>query len=505
MNRKFLLALFLYAVCSCVATAQTYVTIQGKCGDDGVWSFDGHTLYIERNDAQKFRIAIPDYDIKKNPAPWVKRNLPIKKIKLGIGINRIGSCAFANCSQLETIEFFNDKSLSEIGWGAFLNCTSLFNFSMPVNVRKIEKIAFANCKSLRSVKIPAQAVVEDYAFLSCTNLSVIDIANNVVLGKGVFSIEVKEGDKTIHKPYTGEIRNLPLNITVSNCVEYGLAKEAVSKYSEKFTPKLANEIVTSPVDTLIPQGTTTRYHTYALIIGNENYRFVPNVPFAKHDAKVFSEYCEKTLGIPTSNIHLCYDATKHMIMEQEIDDWLKTIPNRGERNLIIYYAGHGVPDVSSRKSYLLPVDVYGTKPKHGLSLDDFYYLVGNLGFKQVSIFMDACFSGINRNNEAVNEGLRGTEIVVEDSGPSAGNLVVFSAAQGNETAQGYLKEGHGLFTYYLLKEIQESLGEISYGVLADRIKKGVVTTAQTLELRKNQTPTVKASGMLKTSWEDLQL
>lgn len=509
--------------------AQGYMTIEGKCGSDCVWSFDGHTLSIERSDAlkskqttlkarkinsytysiesndnQKSLVCIPDYDVKTNPAPWVKRNLPIKKVKLGTGVERIGSCSFANCNQLETIEF-DDNTLLEIGWGAFLNCTNLFNFSMPFSVRKIERVAFANCMSLRSMKIPAQARVEDYAFMSCGNLSVIDVANNVVLGKEAFVTEIKEQNNVKYKYYNGEIRNLPLNVTVDNCQKYGLSRVAVEKYYEKHSPKQVREEATSPVDTLIPMGETTRYSTYALIIGNENYRFVPNVPFAKHDALIFSEYCEKTLGIPSSNIHLCYDATKHMILEQEIEDWMKQILDKNEKNLIVYYAGHGVPDIRTRKSYILPTDVYGTKPHQGIALDDFYQMLGNMGFSQVTLFMDACFSGINRNNEAVNEGLRGTEIVVEDNEPTTGNLVVFSAAQGNETAQGYLKQGHGLFTYFLLKELQESAGEISYGELARKVQESVVVNAQTLELRKPQTPTVKASGTLKNTWVDIKL
>ncbi|MDE5840948.1 MAG: hypothetical protein K2H49_08510, partial [Muribaculaceae bacterium] len=42
-----------------------------------------------------------------------------------------------------------------------------------------------------------------------------------------------------------------------------------------------------------------------------------------------------------------------------------------------------------------------------------------------------------------------------------GNTVVFSATEGNQTAMGYDEQQHGFFTYYLLKSLQESKGNIT--------------------------------------------
>ena len=57
-----------------------------------------------------------------------------------------------------------------------------------------------------------------------------------------------------------------------------------------------------------------------------------------------------------------------------------------------------------------------------------------------------------------------------------------------ETAQGFQEEGHGLFTYYLLKELKDTQGMVSYGKLVDNIEKNVSNVAPTLDLRKKQTP-----------------
>ena len=485
------LAAFLWTM---LAMAQNTDHKSGRCGDDVEWTFDGRTLILTNSASGKaFLNNMNDYDLNKNQAPWVKQKLDIRRVIVGKGIGRIGACAFANCENLNSVEF-QDTYLREIGWGAFLNCKNLFNFSIPVNIKRIETIAFANCRSLRSVKIPVLARVEDQAFLSCVNLNLIEIGNNALLGKAVFATEVEENGKKMHKPYTGEIRSLPANINTDNCLEYGLSRESVAICLKSSSQLLGNNDYQSIVDKNIPESNLMRNDTYALIIGNEHYRFVSDVPFAKNDATVFAEYCKKTLGIPAENLHLCEDATKHMILEQEIEDWLRNgISQRSSKKLIVYYAGHGVPDIQAgNKAYLLPTDVFGTKPTHGIALDDFYSLLGGLGFERVTVFIDACFSGVNRDNEGLSIE-RAVEVEAQDSQPKTGNMIVFTAAHGNETAQSYQEEGHGLFTYYLLKELQDSHGMVSYGRLASELEKNVSNVAPTLEMRKHQTPKIFTS------------
>ena len=489
--KRYIILLMACLLCIGAANAQSSKAKSGKCNGDVEWEFDGRTLHIKSLSPGK-TVAMPDYDLKKDLAPWVKQNLPIAKVLIGRGVGRIGSCAFANCSELNTVEF-QDVFLFEIGWGAFLNCKSLFNFSIPVNVKKIETIAFANCSSLRSVKIPALCRVEAQAFLSCSNLTMVEIGDNALIGKAAFATEVVENGQTRHKLYNGEISKLPITINIDNCEEYGLAKEPVAICLKSAAPQLSGSHL-SDVDTNIPGSIVSRNDTYALIIGNQSYRFASPVPFAHNDAATFKEYCVQTLGIPSSNIHIVLDATKYMILDEELHDWLKDeIQDKWNKKLIVYYAGHGVPDIKDHnKSYLLPTDVFGTKPYHGIALDDFYNELGNLGFSRVTVFIDACFSGVNRGNLGVIDE-RAVEVEAQDTKPTVGNLIVFSAAHGNETAQGYQEKGHGLFTYYLLKELQETQGMVTYGKLTEDIQKQVSKRAPTLELRKKQTPTSTTS------------
>ena len=97
------------------------------------------------------------------------------------------------------------------------------------------------------------------------------------------------------------------------------------------------------------------------------------------------------------------------------------------------------------------------------------------------------------------------EIEAEEAPLNSGSLVVFSAAQGNETAQGYPDQGHGLFTYYLLNEIRTSGGYINYGRLSDNIKENVSQKASELRLRKKQTPSTSVSDKFTEDWRNLKL
>ena len=84
---------------------------------------------------------------------------------------------------------------------------------------------------------------------------------------------------------------------------------------------------------------------------------------------------------------------------------------------------------------------------------------------------------------------------MRDEAPQ-GNLVVFTAAQGDETAYQYAEKGHGMFTYFLLKKLQESKGDVTLGELGDYIT-NEVKRESLLNNNKIQTPTViPATGLV---------
>ncbi|MCL2027381.1 MAG: caspase family protein, partial [Bacteroidales bacterium] len=258
----------------------------------------------------------------------------------------------------------------------------------------------------------------------------------------------------------------------------------------------------SDVAVNIPATSIKNDQTFALIIANENYRRESRVEFAKNDGETFKRYCVQTLGLPEQNVHFITDATLNDIKIEL--DWISGVANAfsGEANIIFYYAGHGIPDERTSASYLLPIDGAGSNVNSAYKLDDLYQTLGELPVKSVIVFMDACFSGAQRSGEML-ASARGVAIRSRQGMPS-GNMVVFSAAQGDETAYPYHEKGHGLFTYFLLKKLQETKGDVTLGELDDYISTNV-RRQSILVNRKSQTPTVTSATALEQTWKETKI
>ena len=261
------------------------------------------------------------------------------------------------------------------------------------------------------------------------------------------------------------------------------------------------EVVDNALDINIPETNEENKKTFAVIIGNENYERVTKVQYALNDAKVFASYCRKTLGLPKDNIRIYRDAT-YGTMLSALDD-IKSIASAfdGDLNVIFYYAGHGVPSESDKTAYLLPVDASGQHTEVCLSTKRLYDTLDGLHAKRVLVFMDACFSGAQRG-EGMLASARGVALKVKQDAPK-GNMVVFSAATGDETAYPYKEKGHGLFTYYLLKKLQDTKGDVTLGELSDYVNKEVRRQSVVIN-HKSQSPTVvPAAGM--SDWTSIKL
>lgn len=251
--------------------------------------------------------------------------------------------------------------------------------------------------------------------------------------------------------------------------------------------------VKSDVDQDIPQNKQNNTQTIALVIANENYGKVSKVTSAAHDGDVFAQYCRETLGIPDNQVLLYQDATYGNTLSA-ISQLKNTVKAMGpETDVIVYYAGHGVPDEKTMEAYMLPVDADPMVMDTAYPLKKLYDELSSMGAANVMVFMDACFSGSNRG-EGMLADARAVVLKAKPASPK-GNMFVLSAADGNETALPWVEKNHGLFTYYLLKKLKESKGNASLQDLADYVKSEVSKTSS-LELKKPQTPKATATGAL---------
>ena len=319
------------------------------------------------------------------------------------------------------------------------------------------------------------------------------IDDNIAVTSCIFSLGNKSW-KSTERAANDNLDYLSYDVPTLN-VDF----DGKTSVAQNASPKKA---VDNTIDKNIPQTASLQSNTFVIAIGNENYSLVPKVAFANNDMNIFAQYCQKTLGIPMQNIRKYKDATFGSMLSALND--IKDISDayNGDMNVIFYYAGHGIPNEKDQTAYLLPTDADGKSTEVCFPLARLYKELGELNAKSVIVFMDACFSGAQRGNGML-ASARGVAIKAKEQKPM-GKLVVLTAASGEETAYPFKEKGHGLFTYFLLKKLNETKGECSLGELSDYITTNVKRQSIVIN-RKPQTPAIIFSDSVKDEWMNYKL
>jgi len=363
-----------------------------------------------------------------------------------------------------------------------------------------------------------------------------DIQVNIILPNGVLLLtgnemlqysRMKAGEQVsiIYKLIVSDIFKedvIPLRIAISEkhnrfaknkeltlSLNQQMASRKIEIEAEKSTEKteVVRASLVSTVDRNIPRTGVVHKQRYALIIGNEDYAtrqpFLTkesNVDYAVNDATIFREYCIHTLGVPENQIFFLTNATK-VEMSRELERLSLLSQNeRGKAELIFYYAGHGMPDENTKEPYLIPVDVSGANVSNGLKLMDLYTTLTKYPAQRITVFIDACFSGDARNVPLLAQRL---VRINPDLPVIKGNLVVFTSSEGIESSGPFHKEQHGYFTFFLLKKLQESKGDITYKDLYDYIDKEV--RRESLLSGKPQSPQLLVTPDLSNLWQNWKM
>ena len=284
-------------------------------------------------------------------------------------------------------------------------------------------------------------------------------------------------------------------------------QEGTSVSGQKITEKTI-KVGKAKIDTDIPVNSGTNANSYALIIGNEDYKSYQtglkteqNVEFAKNDAEIFKQYCIKTLGIPKDNIIFEINAG-YVEMKQALKQIYSVIKNSGEKaEVIIYYAGHGLPDEQTKVPYLIPVNVTGSDLSLAISLKEVCNKLIEYPAKKVIVFLDACFTGGARDVGLL--AARGIKIKPKDNLLN-GNLIVFSASSGTQSSLPYRDKGHGIFTYYLLKKLHDTKGDVTLGGL-DKYIGEQVSVRSPITNKKEQNPKTNISTQVEDIWKEWKM
>lgn len=101
--------------------------------------------------------------------PWKDSRDQIKKVVIGENVYSIGRYAFANCTNLETIEFAGSY-FGSIEDYAFTGCTKLASLQVPERC-SVKTYAFSGCTGLTDVVLTSYNSIVQYAFQGCTGLN----------------------------------------------------------------------------------------------------------------------------------------------------------------------------------------------------------------------------------------------------------------------------------------------------------------------------------------------
>lgn len=250
----------------------------------------------------------------------------------------------------------------------------------------------------------------------------------------------------------------------------------------------------------LPEKQITRKNAIAIVLGVEDYKYFAKAPYASNDAKLMAQYFNQVFGIEKVFTYTNSEVSGFFFdnMFNPYFGELQKAIVENETEVFVYYSGHGMPSKDGETVYLLPSDGrLEALDKQGFELNTLYSNLEALQAKSVTIFLDACFSGVSRTSENYSMqnlvAIKGVSIKPKIKQPwlDNPNFVVFTSSAFDETSLGFDPSETGLFTYYicagLLGEADENLDRyITAGELKNYVTEEVIETS--VKIRGQQTP-----------------
>ena len=189
--------------------------------------------------------------------------------------------------------------------------------------------------------------------------------------------------------------------------------------------------------------------SYAVIIGINQYEHWPALEFAVNDAESVKKRLEMT-GFDEITMILDQEATQRRILTE----LFHSLPQKIGRNdrVLFYFAGHGqtedLPN-GGKRGYIIPVDTDRLNySASAISMEQIRSLSNRIPAKHILFVMDSCYSGL---------GLSRSLGMSPKIGGYLAKIASMRAVQivtaGGKGEQVQEREGHGLFTSYLLRGI----------------------------------------------------
>ena len=190
-------------------------------------------------------------------------------------------------------------------------------------------------------------------------------------------------------------------------------------------------------------------HDAAILIGIEEYAFLPDVPYALRDVQMFEQFLIHTRGVPSDRVDILDATTTCEKMEAAVQAAAARVEPGG--TLWVYFSGHGAASSVDDRHLLLAMDALAETESfetRSLSVDDLQSIAGASKAEHVILVLDTCYTGRSRDGSELLEGRR---YAVPNAAIQAHERVLaWSASAPSETSAPYEPVEQGVFTYFLV-------------------------------------------------------
>jgi hypothetical protein len=219
------------------------------------------------------------------------------------------------------------------------------------------------------------------------------------------------------------------------------------------------------------------YH--ALVIGNNQYRFLPKLKTAETDAREMSRVLETQYGF---KVRTLVNATRYEILAA-LNDLRERLTDND--NLVVYYAGHGEIDERNQRGHWLPVDAEPNSSANWISNVSLTDIFNTMSVRHLLVVADSCYAGILTRSAItrVEAGLTEAERVRLLQVMAAKRSRMVMTSGGVEPVLDGGGGVHSAFAKSLLSVLNENVGVLPGQELFQHLRLRVVSIAERLDMR----------------------
>lgn len=211
---------------------------------------------------------------------------------------------------------------------------------------------------------------------------------------------------------------------------------------------------------------------YGLIIGNNEYEYLPNLKTAINDSRVISEILKSKYKF--KEVIQLENATRKEILVSLYN--LKKQLNFKD-NLFIYYAGHGEIDRQLNEGYWQPVDSMPEMPTEWIDNNTITSILSTMKAKHILIVADSCYSGLltRSGSPTLKNSFDNREILLQRLSNKKSRLVFTSG--GKEPVQDGGGGDHSIFAKSFIDTLLNNNKEITFTEITQQVIPFVISNS----------------------------